>query len=121
MRMLIQSLASFSGLWTWCHHDLWYKVTDMAWILHCCGCGVGPAAVALIQLLAWEVPCTTGAALKRQKKNFFLKRKKESRSGKYTSPSHAQRKTSLLSLVNICDNHCEEQACLLIGEEKLFT
>ena len=39
----------------------------MARIPSCCGCGVGPAAVALIQPLAWEPPYAVGAALKRQK------------------------------------------------------
>ena len=37
----------------------------MARIPSCCGCGVGPAAVALIQPLAWEPPYAVGAALKR--------------------------------------------------------
>ena len=45
----------------------------MAWIPHCCGCGVGQAATALIRPLAWEPPYTTGVALKIQKK----KKKKE--------------------------------------------
>ena len=30
------------------------------------------AAVALIQPLAWEFPCTTGAALKRREKKIYL-------------------------------------------------
>ena len=48
-------------------------VMDMARILHCCGCGVGLAAAALIQPLAWEPPCAARAALKSKKK----KKKKE--------------------------------------------
>ena len=38
-----------------------------------------PAATALIQLLAWELPYATGVALKKKKKNHFggeLKKKK---------------------------------------------
>ena len=39
----------------------------MAWILHCCGRGIrNPAAVALIQFLAWELPYAAGMALKKQ-------------------------------------------------------
>ena len=41
----------------------------MAWIQHCCDCGVGwLAAKALIQPLVWELPHAAGAALKKQKK-----------------------------------------------------
>ena len=36
-----------------------------------------PAAVALIQPLAWELPCVEGAALKRQKKKRQKKKKKK--------------------------------------------
>ena len=39
----------------------------MAWILRCCGSGVGPPA-APIRPLAWEPPYVMGMALKRQKK-----------------------------------------------------
>ena len=35
-------------------------VADVAWILHCCGCGI---AVALIQPLAWEPPYAMSVAL----------------------------------------------------------
>ena len=48
----------------------------MAGILCCCDCGVGLAAVALIQLPAWELPYAAGEALKRQKKK---ERKKKGR------------------------------------------
>ena len=52
----------------------------MAWILHCCGCGVGhrcgldpllpwlwgrPAGVAQVQLLAWERPYASGMVVKK--------------------------------------------------------
>ena len=40
----------------------------MARICHCCGSGVGPAAVILILPLAWEPPYAGGAALRRPKK-----------------------------------------------------
>ena len=36
----------------------------MAWIWHCCGCGVRPAAAAPTQPLAWEPPYAMGVALK---------------------------------------------------------
>ena len=39
----------------------------MAQIPHCCSCGIGPAAQAPIQPLAWEPPCAVSVALKRQK------------------------------------------------------
>ena len=42
-------------------------VSDAAWILHCCGCGVGWQP-ALIRPLAWKLLCALGVALKRQKK-----------------------------------------------------
>jgi len=41
----------------------------MAWILHCCGCGIYRlAATAPIQPLAWEPPYATGMALKSKRK-----------------------------------------------------
>ena len=40
---------------------------DMAWIWHCCGCGVGQRATAWIRPLAWEHPYAMGVVLKRQK------------------------------------------------------
>ena len=36
-------------------------VTDMAWIWHCCGCGVGQ------QILVWELLYAVSAALKSKK------------------------------------------------------
>ena len=41
MRLRVQSLASLSGLRIWCCRELWCR----------------PVAVALIQPLAWELPC----------------------------------------------------------------
>ena len=41
----------------------------MAQIWHCCGCGVRPAATALIRPLDCEPPHAAGAALKAKKKN----------------------------------------------------
>ena len=49
----------------------------MAQILHGCGCGVGPAAVAPIRPLVWELPYAVGAALKKQKKKKKRKKKKK--------------------------------------------
>ena len=41
-------------------------VIDVARIPHCCGCGIGQAAVALIRPLTWEPPYAGGgAALKK--------------------------------------------------------
>ena len=44
-------MASLSGLRIWRCHGLWCR----------------PAAVALIELLAWEPPYATGVALKKKK------------------------------------------------------
>ena len=44
-------------------------VTDVAQILHCCGCVYSPAAVAPIRPLGWELPYATGVALKKKKRN----------------------------------------------------
>ena len=67
MRIQVQSLASVSGL------SIGIALS----------CGVGhrggldpellcrPAAVAPIQLLAWELPYAAGLALKRKKKNLI--------------------------------------------------
>ena len=38
------------------------------WLGSCVAVAGRPAAAAPIQLLAWELPCAVGAALKRQKK-----------------------------------------------------
>ena len=43
-------------------------VAHAAWIWRCCGCGIGPAAAAPIQSLAWEQPYAAGAVLKMEKK-----------------------------------------------------
>ena len=40
------------------------QITDPARIWRCCGCGAGPAVVALIRPLAWGLPYATGVALK---------------------------------------------------------
>ena len=40
-----------------------------------------PAAAAPILPLAWELPYASGAALKSQKNNFFLNKKRSSRCG----------------------------------------
>ena len=40
--MWVQSLPLFSGLRIGRCHELWCRSqTDAAWILHCCGCGIG--------------------------------------------------------------------------------
>ena len=49
MMMQVRPLASLSGLRI---RELWYR----------------PSAIALIRLLAWELPYAVGEALKRQNK-----------------------------------------------------
>ena len=60
MKMQVGSLTSLNGLGVWHCHELWFR----------------PAAVALIQPLAWVLPYATGAALKRKKER-ERERKKE--------------------------------------------
>ena len=68
MRSRVGYLASLSGLSIRSCHELWYRSQTQR------GSGVAmavayrPATVALIQLLAWEHPCATGAAPKRWEK-----------------------------------------------------
>ena len=67
MRMLIRSLVSLSGLRIQCCRELWCRQrrgSDLAWLWLWCR----PAATALIQLLAWEPPYASGAALKKRQK-----------------------------------------------------
>ena len=61
MRTQIQSLASFSRLGIQHCHELWCR----------------PAAAALIQPRAWELPYATSAALNRKKKKREKKEKKK--------------------------------------------
>ena len=56
--------APLSGLRVRHCRELWYR----SQILHCYGCGIGQTAAAPIQLLAWELPCAVGAALKSKKR-----------------------------------------------------
>ena len=46
----------------------------MAWILHCCGCGVGRWPIGP---LAWEPPYASGAALEKPKGQKKKKEKKK--------------------------------------------
>jgi len=48
-----------------------------AQIWHCCGCGIGQAAIVLIQPLAWAPPYAAGAALKSHTKKKKKRKKKE--------------------------------------------
>ena len=66
MRMRVQSLASLSGLRVWGCLELWYRSQS----------GLDPvllwhwlAIAVLVQPLAWELPYTTGTALKKQNNN----------------------------------------------------
>ena len=45
----------------------------MAWIWHCCGCGV----VQQLRPLAWERPYAMGVALKRQQRQQQQQQQKE--------------------------------------------
>ena len=61
MRMRVQSLALLRGLRIWHCRKLQCRLW-MLWLWH------RPAAAALIQLLAWELPYVSDAAIKRKKK-----------------------------------------------------
>ena len=56
--------------------DQWVKNLELWW-LWC-----RPAAIALIRLLAWELPCAAGTALKRQKRKKNKKKKKKKKKKK---------------------------------------
>ena len=58
-------------------------VTDAARIPCCCGCGVGRAAVAPIQPLAWGLPYATQAALKLNKTKQNKKKPNTNNRGAY--------------------------------------
>ena len=63
MRMQVQSLDSLSGSGIWCCYELWCRSQmrlDPMWLWLWCRL----AATALVPPLAWELPCTIGAALK---------------------------------------------------------
>ena len=60
MRMLVQSLASLSGLRIWHCHELWCRLQMQL--------GSCTAAIALIRPLDWEPPYAKGAGLKKEKK-----------------------------------------------------
>ena len=66
------SLASLNGLKIQCFCELWYRSQTglLLWLWY------RPATIALIRLLAWELPYAVGAALKRQKKEKKRKEKK---------------------------------------------
>ena len=51
MRMQVQCLVLLRWLRIWCCHELWCR----------------PAAAALIQPLAWELPYVRGVTLKKKK------------------------------------------------------
>ena len=77
MRMWVRSLASFSGLRIQCCCELCVGHSwDLAllWLWH------RLVAATLIQPLAWELPYTAGAALKRKEKS-----QRENLSGKENS------------------------------------
>ena len=74
MRLWVRSLASFSGLRSVSCGAGHRHGSDLVllWLWLWCR----PAAVAPIRSLAWEPPCATGAALKKQNKtkHFFYTR-----------------------------------------------
>ena len=74
MRTWVRSLASLSGLSISCCHELWCRSKmqlPLLWLWY------RPAATAPVRPLAWEPPCTVGAALgvalKGQKKITVIK------------------------------------------------
>ena len=56
MRLWVRPLPSISGLRSWHCRELWCRL----------------AATSLIRPPAWEPPCASGAALKRQKKKIIV-------------------------------------------------
>jgi len=44
-------------------------------VLRCCGCGIGPAAVAPIQPIAWELPYASSVAPASPKDKKFRNKK----------------------------------------------
>ena len=62
VRMQVQSLSPLSGLRIWHCPRLWHR-SQMRLVF-----GVAVAAALLRLFLAWELPCTTGVALKKEKK-----------------------------------------------------
>ena len=52
------------------------QVADVAWILRCCGSGIGLAATALIRPLAQEPPYAMGVALEQAKRKKDKKKEK---------------------------------------------
>ena len=76
MRIWVWSLALLSGSGIRCCHKLWCRLqtsSDPVWLWH------SPAAVALIQPLAWELPYAIyrGCGHKKQKKQKKKKKKKK--------------------------------------------
>ena len=71
MRTQVQFLASLSGLRVQSCRELWYR-SQTRLVFHVAVAVA--AAVAMILRLAWELPYTVGAALKRPKKKkiFFV-------------------------------------------------
>ena len=65
IRLWVQSLALLSGLRIWHCRELWCRLQTR---LGSCVAVAQPAVVALIGLLAWELPYAAGTALKSQKK-----------------------------------------------------
>ena len=73
MRLPVRSLASLSGLRIQCCHGVGHRCgSDLALLWLLCR----PAAIALIQPLAWEIPYAMSAALKSKKKK---KKRKETK------------------------------------------
>ena len=82
MRVCVQSLASLSGLriWHYCVMGMGHRSSldpGLLWLWF------RPGAVALIQPLAWELPCAALAALrKKERKKEKAVRQKERKEGR---------------------------------------
>ena len=58
-------------------------IINAAQILHCCGCGARPAAVALIEPLPWKPSFAVSVALKRKKEKRKKKKKRKRKEIKF--------------------------------------
>ena len=69
MRTQVRSLALLSGLSIRCCRELWCRSQMAAWILCCCGCGIGSSYSSdLTPSLGTAICCRCGPKKKKKKK-----------------------------------------------------